>query len=122
MKDITGYVKDSKYWEYQYRVPIFSTDHIYADNPYSLYSDNEYPRYVPSPNQIGLCVEERTDYIVRIPIMNVNSVVIQVWLQPNQYTVAKSELLVYEAVIENISDDYISIYCEYAVKRAFKSK
>lgn len=86
-----------KYAGYTYRKPLKSHVDIWQLDPERLSPWNEYPRSVNPPGQPNLKYVDLADYSVNVSGPDSCCMcTVQVWMQPNQYTEARTPLLVFE--------------------------
>ena len=86
------------YTGFTYRKPVVTCiDSILQFDPERLYQTSEYPRSVNPPSRPNMQTVDLADYVVRIGDSGNDGVsLVQIWMCPNEYTAARTPLLVYE--------------------------
>lgn len=86
-----------RYAGFTYLKPVLAHVDIWQLDPERLHPAHEYPRSVNPPSQPNTQIVELADYLVRVGATGDNGMSpVQVWMLPNKYTAAKTQLLVLE--------------------------
>ena len=105
------------YYGYTYLEPVEEPVDIWRLDPDRLHWHSEYPRTVSKPSPPNLKVVELADYVVRFGSMDgICMSLVQLWMQPNDYTPAREPLLVCEF---HVSRWLRAEACKEAERRAF---
>lgn len=109
----------SRHPAFTYRKPIRATIDIWQLDPERLHPANEYPRSVNPPSAPTLRIEELADCAVRLGRAGTDGLsLLQVVMQPNEFTAARKELLVCEFSVSNaftLRHEYV----DEALRRVF---
>ena len=102
---------------YTYLEPVYEPFDILTADPDRLHWHSEYPRRVSKPSPPDLKVIELADYVVRFVASDGACMsLVQLWMQPNDYTPAREPLLVCEIhVLDRLRD----VGCAEVERRAF---
>lgn len=91
-----------KYAGFTYLKPVLAHVDIWQLDPDRLHPAHEYPRSSSRPNQSNIRALELADYMVEVGDAGSDGMsLVQVWMQPNEYTKANEPLLVWEFAAEN---------------------